>query len=355
MSDVVYGGHVLEIKEVTRDGISLGVFTGYLSTWEPDTGGVYGVPDKFYRGAWIDSLEDHRARGNRPIKLKDHHGKTIGGFPISLAHEDEVGLAVTGEINLDTQHGREAYSLMKQDVLTDLSVGYTALEDKIEPDLRHIFKATLWEGSIVDEPANQGARILEIKAVVPFQDLPLADRERGWDASAAVNRIKVLTGSEEKPSAGFKKAFVIFDSERADEFMAYKLPIADVVEGKLVAIPRGIFAAAGAIQGARTPMKISNAERKGAIRHLERYYAKMDADSPFEREERQFIGVEEARSLDVHEVEKALRQSRAFSKGAARILASRMEGVAKPEDPGYDSEAVASIVRDLQGARRALR
>ena len=166
---------------------------------------------------------------------------------------------------------------------------------------------------------------------------------------------KALTGSGEKPSAEYKKAFVIFDSENANEFGACKLPIADVVDGKLVVIPRGVFAAAGAIQGARTPMEISGAERKGAIRHLERYYAKMDADSPFDRKERQFIGVEEARRLDVREVETALHQSGAFSKGAARILASRMEGVAELGDPGYDAEAVASILRDLQETRQTLR
>jgi HK97 family phage prohead protease len=349
------GGRIVELKEASRDGVQLGIFEGYLSTWEPDTGGIYGIPDKFHPGAWTASLAEHKARGSRQIRLKNHHGDLIGGFPIELAHEDAVGLAVTGEVNLNTQQGREGWALMKQEVLTDLSAGYTAIEDRIEDTLRHIYEAKLWEGSLVDEPANQGARILELKRVVPFQDLPLGDRDRTWDAAAAVKRVKALTGSEEAPSAGFRRAFVIFDAENADNFGAYKLPIADVVDGKLVAVPKGIFAAAGAVSGARSPMKVSDAERSGAIRHLERYYAKMDEESPFDRKERRFFGVEEARSLDARDLEAALHQTGSFSKGAARVLASRMGASTDLEKPCYDAATMTSILEDLKGARQALR
>jgi HK97 family phage prohead protease len=161
---------IIEVKESKRNGIPVGIVAGYLSTWQPDMGGRFGVPDQFVPGAWAESLADHRRRGDRQIRLKDHHGRTIGGFPIDTVIEDERGLFAVGEINLESQAGREAYSLARQRVLTDFSVGYVAINDKIGAGVRRIFKAMLLEASIIDEPGNQGANILEVKSRVTVDE-----------------------------------------------------------------------------------------------------------------------------------------------------------------------------------------
>lgn len=161
---------IIEVKDATRNGIPVGIVAGYLSTWQPDTGGRFGVPDQFVPGAWAESLAEHRRRGDRQVRLKDHHGRTIGGFPIETVVEDERGLFAVGEINLESQAGREAYSLAKQRVLTDFSVGYVAINDKIGTGVRRIFKAMLLEASIVDEPGNQGANITEVKSRVTVDE-----------------------------------------------------------------------------------------------------------------------------------------------------------------------------------------
>ncbi len=157
---------IIEVKESKRNGVPVGIVSGYLSTWQPDTGGRFGVPDQFVPGAWLESIADHRKRGDRQVRLKDHHGRTIGGFPIDTIIEDERGLFGVGEINLESQAGREAYSLARQRVLTDFSVGYVAIDDKIGVGVRRIFKALLLEASIIDEPGNQGANITEVKSRV---------------------------------------------------------------------------------------------------------------------------------------------------------------------------------------------
>jgi HK97 family phage prohead protease len=345
------GGHILEIKEAVRDGVPIGVFLGYLSTWEPDTGGVFGIPDQFHPGTWLDSLQEHKDRGNRPIRLKDHHGRTIGGFPIDLAYEDDVGLAVTGEINLDTQFGKEAYSLARQRVLTDLSAGYIVKEDKIDGGIRHIFKSDLWEGSIVDEPANRGAQITEVKSVSPFQDLPLVDRGHEWNEVAAEKRVRQLTSSNDQPTPAYSKAFVISDEEKGSGFEAFVFQIADVVDGTLVAVPKAIYAVAEEV---KRSSELTTNQRRGAIQHLERYFAKMNASSPFSREERQFFGVDEVKTVGAREIETALHQSGMFSKGAATILASQMAKVSEPEETRYDPETMSSILRNLRESRKAL-
>jgi HK97 family phage prohead protease len=147
-----------------KNGVPVGVIEGYLSTWDEDTGGKFGIPDQFVRGAFAKSLAEHRARGMRPIRLKDMHGRTIGGFPIETAREDERGLFVVGEINLDTDLGREVFSLAKQGVLTDLSVGFIAIRDEIVGGRKRlIHEAQIVEGSVVDEPANRHAKIISVK------------------------------------------------------------------------------------------------------------------------------------------------------------------------------------------------
>ena len=46
-------------------------------------------------------------------------GRVIGGFPVETLREDGTGLFGVGEVNLDTQAGREVYSMARQGVLRD--------------------------------------------------------------------------------------------------------------------------------------------------------------------------------------------------------------------------------------------
>lgn len=348
--EVKVASRAFEVKQGVVNGQQVGIVSGYLATWDADSGGIFGVPDQFVRGAFANSLQEHRARGNRQIRLKDLHGRVIGGFPIETALEDDVGLFGVGHVNLQTQLGKEAFSLAKQGVLTDFSVGFTAVDDKIDGGVRIISEAVLWEASIVDEPANMNARILEVKAVVPFQDLPLASQDRRWDARAAAGRVRRLTDSTEEPSRDYRKAFVWFDTADAKSFGAYKLPIADVVDGQLTAIPRAIFAAAARFNQTDLP----EADKPRAVRHLERYYAKMDLPSPFEREERRFFGADEVKAFTTRDLESALRESGAFSKGAAHLLAARLTRTEECGYAGEEEKRLASILNTLKETTRQL-
>lgn len=318
------GGNVIEVKEEDRNGVKVGIVKGYIATWDVDRGDWTGVKDQFVRGAFLKSLAEHREK-NRQIRLKDHHGRTVGGFPIEMVKEDDIGLLGVGEINLEVQQGREAHALARQGVLVDFSIGFSVVDSTMENDLRTITEAIVWEGSIVDEPMNPHAKITEVKTVVPFQDLPLADQDRPWDGDKAIARVREFTGSDEEPSASYRKAFIWYDKENSDTFGAYKLPIADIVDGKMVAIPRAIFAAAAAMSGARGGVSIPDTEREGVIAHINRYYVKMDLPSPFEDSGKQHFIADDVKDWTPREFEKALRTSGSFSKSAAKALASRLQ------------------------------
>jgi hypothetical protein len=120
-------------------------------------------------------------------------------------------------------------------------------------------------------------------AVTAFQDLALADRDRKWDGDAAETRVRAWAGAEERPNERYRDAHVWYDADNKDEYGAYKLLIADVIDGRLSAVPRAIMAAAGVVQGARGGVDLPERDIDRVRSHLAKYYAKMGDTAPWER------------------------------------------------------------------------
>ncbi|MBW0253491.1 hypothetical protein [Cellulomonas sp. PS-H5] len=119
-------------------------------------------------------------------------------------------------------------------------------------------------------------------AVTAFQDLPLADRDREWDGAAAEKRVRAWADAEDEPNQKYRDAHVWYDADAKQNFTAYKLLIADVVGGKLVAVPRGVFAAAAVMQGSRGGVDLPAKDVDRVKSHLAKYYAKLDETPPWE-------------------------------------------------------------------------
>ena len=120
-------------------------------------------------------------------------------------------------------------------------------------------------------------------AVSAFQDYPLADRDREWDGGAAEKRIRAWADAEDEPDAKYRDAHVWYDSDNKDNFTAYKLLIADVIHGKVYAVPRGIMAAGNVMQGSRGGVDLPEQDIDRVKSHLAKYYKKMGEDAPWER------------------------------------------------------------------------
>ena len=121
-------------------------------------------------------------------------------------------------------------------------------------------------------------------AVSAFQDYPLADRDREWDGAAAEKRVRKWAGAEDEPNEKYRAAHVWYDSANKDNFTAYKLLIADVIGGKIRAVPRGIMAAGNVMQGARGGADLPDKDVDRVKSHLAKYYAKMGEDAPWDRD-----------------------------------------------------------------------
>jgi hypothetical protein len=134
---------------------------------------------------------------------------------------------------------------------------------------------------------------LEEKKISGKKGLPLADREASWTASSAKKRVAKWAssdGSGDKDKINWSKfgqAFVVLRNEEESENMgSYALPFADVIEGSLKAVPRGVFAVSAVLMGARGGVDLSDSDRKSAMKFCEDYYGMMDMEAPWQREGR---------------------------------------------------------------------
>lgn len=128
-----------------------GLIEGYAS--------LFGVADLsgdiVVKGAFERSLFE---RGSEGLRLLYQHdtAEPIGVF--REAFEDEAGLFVRAELNLETRRGHEAMALLNQGALTGLSIGFNVVEaEKGEQRRRFLTEIDLWEVSLVTFPMLPGA------------------------------------------------------------------------------------------------------------------------------------------------------------------------------------------------------
>lgn len=148
----------LEQKQVGETGS----FEGY--------GSVFGVKDSYdeivSKGAFLSSLEAHRKAGTLPALLWQHDPSTPIGVYTEM-YEDEKGLYVKGQLELETQKGREAFALLKSGALNGLSIGFvpvTSIRDE-KTGIKTVSEIDLWECSLVTFPANRSARVSGTRAI----------------------------------------------------------------------------------------------------------------------------------------------------------------------------------------------
>ena len=106
--------------------------------------------------------------------------------------------------------------------------------------------------------------------------LPLAKESRKWNGAAARKRLKRwATNGNHVDWDKYAQGFMYRDPAHPDVGYGFKLPFADIVNGKLVAVPHAIEAIHGVLDGARGGVEIPRQDQNRARALVESYYRKM--------------------------------------------------------------------------------
>ena len=208
-----YLNRPIEIKAVNEDGL----FSGYASVFEE----IDSYRDIVKRGAFEKTLAESESKGRAvPILWQHDAAKPIGVY--TELKEDEHGLYVEGQLNMDVQQAREALSLLRQKALSGISIGYNSVryDTDVKSGVRRLYELKLYEASLVTFPACDGARVTDVKTILADGQLPSLPEFEDFLCEAGFSR------SQAKAIAGNGLTKLIRREVGSDEDEAIQLALA---------------------------------------------------------------------------------------------------------------------------------
>lgn len=145
-----------ETKAISDD-----IFEGYASFFN----NIDAYDDIIEKGAFRKTISENRSR----IKvLWQHDANEPIGLPIDMT-EDDNGLYVKAKISM-TDTGKKAMTLIKDGVITEMSIGYDVVKDDYKmlgtKRVRLLKEVKLWEFSPVTFAANEKAKIMKMRGLL---------------------------------------------------------------------------------------------------------------------------------------------------------------------------------------------
>lgn len=117
-------------------------------------------------------------RGGK-LKLALYHDLTrlVGAADYT---QDDHGLLLKGQVNLNVSYARDGYELMKAGILDSMSIGFNTIkadfEERAGRRVRIIKEAELWEASFVPFGMNPEAQVLSVKSDIRVFEKALRER-----------------------------------------------------------------------------------------------------------------------------------------------------------------------------------
>lgn len=149
----------METKQIALEAVQLkadgdGQFAGYASVF----GGLDSYGDTIEPGAYEKTLQNR----DRPIRMRwNHYGPVVGKY--TEIKEDDTGLWVRGELTPGHSVAEDVYASLKHGAIDGLSIGYRVRDYDMDGNVRRLKEIDLVEISVVEEPADLGARVGDVK------------------------------------------------------------------------------------------------------------------------------------------------------------------------------------------------
>ena len=138
------------------------------------------------------------------------------------------------------------------------------------------------------------------------------------------------------------------DPTASDDPSSYKFLIADVVDGRLTAIPAAIFKAATELIRLKDKDGLEPSIRDALQDHLDRYYARLELSSATKA-----LSKCEWGALEAGEREARLR-SLGLSGGLAKTLSGQRDVGRSPRDAGVTADDLARSLRAIETIAKGL-
>lgn len=182
----------IDSAQVKFDTVGGMKFSGYASKFND----IDSYGDTIAPGAYLSTLSNRK----RPIQMRwNHYGEVIGKW--MKLEEDDYGLFVEGELTPNHSKAADVYALLKHGAIDGLSIGYMPKEhEMLDNGIRVLKEIELFEISIVEQPADLGATISDVKNMIDemqsFKEMERFMRE-AWgvsrsDAALLLHRVKEI-------------------------------------------------------------------------------------------------------------------------------------------------------------------
>lgn len=203
----------MEYKRLNFDSLQLKFgdnanreFEGYASVFN----GVDSYGDTIVPGAYAGTIQDR----SRPIRMRwNHFGPVIGKW--EEVYEDDKGLYVRGTLTPGHSVAEDVYASLRHGAVDGMSIGYRVVKSTEEGVIRKLEEIELVEISVVEEPADLGAQVGNVKHLNEliaqcdsYKELEAMLRDAGGfsrsNATAIVARIKALSLGEQERKQGIR-------------------------------------------------------------------------------------------------------------------------------------------------------
>ena len=185
---------VSEVKAVNDESTdSKGVFEGYANTFD----NLDLVDDVVHKGAFKKTLKESKKRALFFMHNTGDINNMLG--TATDLKEDDTGLKMKGEIDLESEQGKRAFKMIKSGVIDRMSIGFSIVKADYEEIkgkfIRHIKELKLFEVSLIPigMAANQQSLITNVKNTDDFLNII---KERKEDSEFVK---KVLTLLSDQP------------------------------------------------------------------------------------------------------------------------------------------------------------
>lgn len=367
----------LEFQSATNEEITKALNgaapEGYIAGWA-STASRDSYNHEIVSGAFQQSMDARGLTGPTSIKLLlDHDWHKPAGV-IKVLEYRRGNLWLEAQLNLDVSYVKERWHMLHMMGGANFSVGFVLHDYEVvtrtSPDgeedyYLRIDRGDLFEVSIVLFPGNEEAQMTFVKAALhednPGEDelffakakspswkmgasrnLPVAETS-SWDGAAVKARLFKAAGFDgDKPDlAMIRKAFLAYDSANPDLRGSYKLPFADIIDGKMKATSAGLRAAAARLPNTNIPDSVKSSAKSV----LDHYQNTREESAPDLEHAPQSIAEFEKALVAMKLVSgrNAAREVALVVKSCPQLFEKKVE-IVRPHEPALDAGKLTEVL-----------